>query len=265
MEKTAVMNIQFGLWNSDTGPVTPAQISRMKSILDRFPCDGQDEFRDDQIYFLHRYSNADKEIRQPVRTEAGCVLCWDGRLDNTSDLADALGNGRLRRACDVELVGAAHNRWGTQTFSKLIGDWALSLWNPNDRTLILARDFLGTRSLYYSTNAGSVSWSSLLDPLILAGTSSPFLDEEYIAGWFCSGTAGRHSKTIGSSTPQNGSSTETRATMNSISARYFRGPSRVGCAPQHPCSRSSAAAWILVLSCVWPTGSYRKAAQRPPG
>lgn len=178
------MNIQFGLWNFDTGPVTPVQVSRMKSILDRSPFDGQNEFRDDQIYFLHKYSNADREMRQPFRTEAGCVLCWDGRLDNRSDLADALGSGRLRTACDVELVGAAHNRWGTRAFSKLIGDWALSLWNPNDRALILARDFLGTRPLYYSTKAGSVRWSNLLDPLILAGISSPFLDEEYIAGWF---------------------------------------------------------------------------------
>ncbi len=178
------MNIQFGLWNFDTGPVTPIQVSRMKSILDRFPFDGQNEFRDDQIYLLDRYLNADREMRQPFRTEAGCFLCWDGRLDNRSDLADALGSGRLRTACDVELVGAAYDRWGTRAFSKLIGDWALSLWNPNDRTLILARDFLGTRPLYYSTKAGSVRWSSLLDPLILRETSSPFLNEEYIAGWF---------------------------------------------------------------------------------
>ena len=91
----------------DTGPVTPVQISRMKSVLDRFPFDGQHEFRDDQIYFLDRYLNADREMRRPFRTEAGCVLCWDGRLDNRPDLADAVGSGRLRTACDVELVGAA--------------------------------------------------------------------------------------------------------------------------------------------------------------
>ena len=145
----------------------------------------RDEFRDDQIYFLHRYSNADREIRQPVPDGSGLRPLL-GRTARQYDRTwpTHSGTADCATACDVELVGAAHNRWGTQTFSKLIGDWALSLWNPNDRTLILARDFLGTRSLYYSTNAGSVSWSSLLDPLILAGTSPPFLDEEYIAGWF---------------------------------------------------------------------------------
>jgi asparagine synthase (glutamine-hydrolysing) len=178
------MNIQFGLWNFETGPVTPIQISRVRSILDRLPFEGHEEFRDSEIYFLRRYAGANKEIRQPFRSEAGCILCWDGRLHNRLDLADALGSTRLRTACDVEVVAAAYDRWGTGMFSKLIGDWALSLWNPNERAVILAKDFLGTRPLYYSAKAGSLRWGSLIDPLILAGVSSPFLDEEYVAGWF---------------------------------------------------------------------------------
>ena len=178
------MNIQFGLWNFRAGPVTPIQVSRVKSILNRLPFEGQEEFRDSEMYFLRRYMRAGEENCQPFQSEAGSILCWDGRLDNRSDLADALGTSRLRTVSDVEVVGAAYDRWGTGMFSKLIGDWALSLWNPNERMVILAKDFLGTRPLYYTAKASSLSWSNLIDPLILAGASSPFLEEEYVAGWF---------------------------------------------------------------------------------
>jgi asparagine synthase (glutamine-hydrolysing) len=178
------MNIQFGLWNFRAGPVTPIQVSRVKSILDRLPFEGQEEFRDSEMYFLRRYTPTDKETGQLFQNEAGSILCWDGRLDNRSDLADALGTSRLRTASDVEVVRAAYDRWGTGMFSKLIGDWALSLWNPNERAMILAKDFLGTRPLYYSAKASSLCWSNLIDPLILADATSPFLDEEYVAGWF---------------------------------------------------------------------------------
>ena len=178
------MNIQYGLWNFETGPVTPIQVSRVKSILDRLPFEGQEEFRDSEMYFLRRYMRTDRETHPLLQSEAGSILSWDGRLDNRSDLADALGNSRLRTASDVEVVSAAYDRWGTGMFAKLIGDWALSLWDPNERAVILAKDFLGTRPLYYSATASSLSWSSLIDPLILAGVSSPFLDEEYVAGWF---------------------------------------------------------------------------------
>src|ERR1700756_4074535 len=70
-----VMNIQFGLWNFRAGPVTPIQVSRVKSILDRLPFEGQEEFRDSEMYFLRRYTPTDKETGQLFQNEAGSILC----------------------------------------------------------------------------------------------------------------------------------------------------------------------------------------------
>ena len=64
---------------------------------------------------------------------------------------------------------------GHQLFAKLIGDWALSIWNPSDCSLILAKDFIGTRHLYYSIDEKHVTWSTVLDPLVLFSRKlSPF-------------------------------------------------------------------------------------------
>ena len=84
---------------------------------------------------------------------------------------------------DLEIVAAAYERWGTDAFASLIGDWALSIWNPKDRSLILAKDFVGTRHLYYSVEKDQVTWCTILDPLVLFAGHSFKLDEEYIAGW----------------------------------------------------------------------------------
>ena len=56
---------------------------------------------------------------------------------------------------DVGIVAAAYEKWGADCFAKLIGDWALSIWNPLDRSLLLAKDPIGTKHLYYSLDEQS--------------------------------------------------------------------------------------------------------------
>src|SRR5205807_3704140 len=67
---------------------------------------------------------------------------------------------------------------------KLIGDWALSIWNPINRSLVLAKDPIGTRRLYYSMDKDHIAWSTILDPLVLFAGKTFAICEEYIAGWF---------------------------------------------------------------------------------
>ena len=87
-------------------------------------------------------------------------------------------------ATDVSIVAAAYEEWGADCFSKLVGDWALSIWDSKSRSLILAKDPIGTRHLYYSMDNDQVTWSTILDPLVLFADKSFALSEEYIAGWF---------------------------------------------------------------------------------
>lgn len=178
------MTAHFGLWNFAGAPVTPAQLSRVKSILGRLSARTLTEVSDTEICFLHQPTGGESRTAQPFRSKSGCLLCWDGRLDNRAELREMLGSGDQQTGSDAELVAAACDRWGTLAFRKLIGDWSLALWNPRDRTLILAKDFLGSKPLYFQANASSLRWSNLLDPLALASSTRPALDEEYLAGWF---------------------------------------------------------------------------------
>jgi asparagine synthase (glutamine-hydrolysing) len=135
------------------------------------------------LYHPFHTTKESRRETQPHITSSGAVLSWDGRLDNRADLIRQLGDVVTIGSTDVEIVAAACERW-SDCFAMLIGDWALSLWDPHTRSLILAKDPIGTRHLYYSFDDNQVTWSTILDPLVLFAGKTFALSEEYIAGWF---------------------------------------------------------------------------------
>jgi asparagine synthase (glutamine-hydrolysing) len=179
------MSVQFGLWNFDHSVIQSRQIANIKAALAPYAPEGVAEYSGSEIHLLHLpfhvTCESEQEI-QPLRTRSGQLVLWDGRLDNRQDLIISLAR-ELEGRTDAEIAAAVLERWGIDGLAKLIGDWALSVWNPQERTVLLAKDFLGTRALYYTVKDGSFAWSTLLDPLLLPKTCSFRLHEEYLAGW----------------------------------------------------------------------------------
>jgi asparagine synthase (glutamine-hydrolysing) len=124
--------------------------------------------------------------KQPLALSSNCVLTWDGRLDNRLELIARLDAALTPDPTDAAIVAAAFERWGADFLKRLVGEWSLALWNPNDRTLILARDPFGTRNLHYLLTNTEIVWSTILDPLVLLPGRRFTIDEEYLAGWFAS-------------------------------------------------------------------------------
>jgi asparagine synthase (glutamine-hydrolysing) len=105
-------------------------------------------------------------------------------LDNRAEVIHLLHKVLDMNSPDLAVVAAAYEEWNVNCFAKLIGDWALSIWDANTRSLILAKDPIGARHLYFSLDKDQVTWSTILDPLILFAGKALSLCEEYIAGWF---------------------------------------------------------------------------------
>jgi asparagine synthase (glutamine-hydrolysing) len=109
------------------------------------------------------------------------TLAWDGRLDNRRDLLLELGSLPASERSDAVLALAIYERWGVDGLRRLIGDWSVAIWNARDRTLSLARDYMGVRPLYYCRDAASVRWSSSLGELALRAGRVDALDDRFIA------------------------------------------------------------------------------------
>jgi len=180
------MSVQFGRWNLDGKPVDRHYLEKVKSLLSPYGPDDTGSYSKGNINILYRAFHTTSESRretQPHVTVSGAVLTWDGRLDNRTELVRQLREVVTLGATDVEIVAAAYEYWGSDCFAMLIGDWALSIWDPHAGSVILAKDPIGTRHLYYSFDNGQVTWSTTLDPLVLLAGKTFALCEEYIAGW----------------------------------------------------------------------------------
>src|SRR5579859_1277306 len=180
------MSVQFGRWNWDGKPVDQTYLAKVKSVIAPYSPDDEGTYTISNLSILYRAFHTTKESRcetQPHVTGSGVVITWDGRLDNRAELIRHLRDVLTISATDVSIVAAAYDEWGANCFAKLVGDWALSIWDAKSRSLLLAKDPIGTRHLYYSIDNDQVTWSTILDPLVLFAGKTFALCEEYIAGW----------------------------------------------------------------------------------
>jgi asparagine synthase (glutamine-hydrolysing) len=180
------MSVQFGKYNFDGEPVDQHDLEKVRALLARYGPDGEGSFHNDNLAVIYRAFHTTEESQsevQPCISVSGAVITFDGRLDNRIELIHELRTGRSVGSTDVSIVSAAYGQWGTGSFEKLTGDWALSIWEPSTQTVLLAKDPIGTRHLYYSIERAQITWSSILDPLLMYASHSFHLNEEYMAGW----------------------------------------------------------------------------------
>jgi len=181
------MSVQFGKWNFEGQPPAPDYIEKVSATLAPYGPDSNESYSKDGIRILYRAFHTTKESRrekQPRGSSSGAVITWDGRLDNRAELISELSDSLNNSSTDVAIVATAFEKWGADCFAKLIGDWALSIWNPRERSVLLAKDPIGTKHLYYSFDSNQVTWSTILDPLVRLAGKTFALNEEFIAGWF---------------------------------------------------------------------------------
>ncbi|HEU4692440.1 MAG TPA: asparagine synthase-related protein, partial [Vicinamibacterales bacterium] len=132
------------------------------------------------------------------RSRDGCVWAvMDGRLDARDALLSALGQKDvpLSYASDVTLIIAAYETWGTGFVSKLLGDFALCLWDSRRRRLICARDHFGVKPLYYAHVGGVLIVSSVLRWVRRHPAMSSRLCDEAIGDFLLFGVCAEPSQT----------------------------------------------------------------------
>jgi asparagine synthase (glutamine-hydrolysing) len=180
------MSVQFGRWNFDGKPVEPELIRRAAALTAKYGPGGETICGDVPIAMFFQpfqLTEDSPDEKQPLTNEAGVMLTWDGRLDNRDEVIHLLNLNASTRQSDARIVLNAYEKWDTACFGKLLGDWALVLWDPTEKVLLFAKDFAGTRHLFYMPEVGRITWCSVLDPLVLLAGRSFEINEQFIAGY----------------------------------------------------------------------------------
>lgn len=133
---------------------------------------------------------------QPLHSPDGCcTLVFNGEVYNHKALREELEDlgRRFQTRCDTEVVLNAYLEWGEACFPRLRGMFAAAVWIEPEQRLILVRDRMGIKPLYYRVQDGEVFFGSEMK-CILAHPEVPrridlkglnyFLSLNYVPGPF---------------------------------------------------------------------------------
>ncbi len=132
--------------------------------------------------------------RQPLCNEDGSIwVAFNGELFEYPELLEELRarGHRFSSRCDTELWVHLYEDHGPGMFEKARGQFAVSLWDRDERTLILGRDRVGICPLYYTEVDGWLLWGSEIKALLASGMIRPQADPkgiDHLFSFFCAGT-----------------------------------------------------------------------------
>lgn len=126
---------------------------------------------------------------QPMSYERGdqrVVLSFNGEIYNFRELRaelEALGH-QFRTRSDTEVLLQAYVAWGEACLTKLNGIFAFAIWDEARQTLLLARDHMGVKPLFYAQRGGTILFGSELKALLAHPQIQPEVDAEGLAEVF---------------------------------------------------------------------------------
>ena len=121
-----------------------------------------------------------------VSADGRFVMVYNGEVYSHEDIRPELtARGiRFRGHSDTEVILEAIAAWGVErTVPRLIGMFAIALWDRQERTLCLIRDRLGIKPLYWRQQNGQVLFGSELKALRAAPGWHPVVDQQAVASY----------------------------------------------------------------------------------
>lgn len=132
--------------------------------------------------------------RQPLSNESGNIwVAYEGELYDYPDIREQLlaRGHRLLTRCDTEAWVHWYEDIGDKVFAAAHGQFGVSLWDRDQRTLYLARDRIGISPLFYAEVDGWLLWASEIKSLLASSTIEPKADIrglDYFFNFFCAPT-----------------------------------------------------------------------------
>jgi len=146
------------------------------------------------IRFAHATTPEAARETQPFHGASGAVALLDGRLDNRGELIALLDNasGRWNAMPDGAIALALYERLGREFIRKLVGDFAIVIWEPSERRLSLFRSPLGWRPLMWTFDGQRFAFATDIRTLVAGLGLDRRLNEgalaEFLSGRFMTET-----------------------------------------------------------------------------
>ena len=157
--------------------LAPDDRARATAMRDIIPHRGPDDaglYIDAQAALGHRrLSIVDLAAgHQPLANEAGSIwIAFNGEIYNHADLRPSLESAghRYRTRSDTETIVHAYEQWGDACVERFRGMFAFAIWDAHRRRLLLARDRLGVKPLYWAKAGDRLLFGSEIKAILASG------------------------------------------------------------------------------------------------
>jgi asparagine synthase (glutamine-hydrolysing) len=104
--------------------------------------------------------------RHPQRTDPDLMLLIDGHLTNRIRLEEQLYQRARPLSSDAEVLLHAYRQWGAALVDRIDGTYTIAIWDNQARQLLLIRDPLGTKTLYWIPRPHGLLFASTASSLL---------------------------------------------------------------------------------------------------
>src|SRR4030095_2633819 len=110
--------------------------------------------------------------------EGAVWVIFNGEIYNFRELRQELESRghRFRTKSDTEVIVHGYKQWGTDVFDRVNGMWGVAIWDAERQRLVLARDAMGIKLVYYAIQGGTVWFGSEMRAVIAALEERPDVD-----------------------------------------------------------------------------------------
>lgn len=186
-----------GIVRRDGQQVQRGVLEAMTQVLTHRGPDAEGFWLDGAVGFGHRrLAIRDLTIagHQPMHDSSGRVtISYNGEIYNDQELRRALERDfgvKFRSTCDAEVIPYGYLAWGEAVFGMLEGMFAIALWDARNTELILARDGVGIKPLFFSETESTLRFASEVKGLLADPDQSRGIDPAALHKFLAQGYVG---------------------------------------------------------------------------
>lgn len=181
------MSAIVGIYHFNEEPVSLEHGLNLMQTMQKFPADDVQIWHKERVFLgCHAQWITPESVgeRNPYYdSERQLVITADAIIDNRDELFDMLQVKRERRTgmTDSELILLAYEKWGEDAPKYLVGDFAFMIWDERKHQLFGARDFSGSRTLYFHQNQHRFAFCTVIRPLFTLPGIDKNMNEQWVA------------------------------------------------------------------------------------
>ncbi|WP_209122925.1 lasso peptide isopeptide bond-forming cyclase [Alkalihalobacillus sp. BA299] len=181
------MSAIAGIYHINKEPVSIEHINSIMSSLQVYPADDIQVFYKENLFLgCHAQWITPESVGEQLPfydRNRQIAITADAIIDNRDELFARLDVELSERKVmpDSQLILLAYYKWGEETPKYLVGDFAFMIWDGRRQQLFGARDFSGSRTLYYSQNKQYFNFCTTIQPLLSLPYIKHQLNEQWLA------------------------------------------------------------------------------------